>query len=64
MKLNPAKCVFGVASGKVLGHVVTRRGIKANPEKIQVIINIRSLWSTKEMQSLAGRVTAFNQFVS
>ena len=34
MKLNPAKCVFGVSSGKFLGHLVSRRGIEANPEKI------------------------------
>ena len=41
MKLNLAKCAFSVASDKFLGHVVTRRGIKANLEKIQTIINIR-----------------------
>ena len=34
MKLNPAKCAFGVSSGKFLGHVISRRGIEANPEKI------------------------------
>lgn len=32
MKLNPAKCSFGVSSGKFLGYIVTHRGIKANPE--------------------------------
>ena len=47
-----------------LGHMISRRGIEANPEKIQVIINIRSPRMTKEIQSLAGRVAALNQFVS
>ncbi|XP_073138783.1 uncharacterized protein [Henckelia pumila] len=28
LKLNPAKCVFGVKSGKFLGFVVTERGIE------------------------------------
>ena len=42
MKLNPAKCVFGVSSGKFLGHLVSRRGIEANPEKIQAVINMKS----------------------
>lgn len=32
MKLNPAKCSFGVSSGKFLAYIVTRRGIKANRE--------------------------------
>ena len=34
MKLNPRKCVFGVASGKFLGFMVSLRGIEANLEKV------------------------------
>ena len=34
MKLNPSNCVFGVASGKFLGFIVSQRGIEANPEKV------------------------------
>ena len=34
MKLNPSKCVFGVASGKFLGFMVSQRGIEANPKKV------------------------------
>ena len=49
MKLNPAKCAFGVASGKFLGHMVTRYGIEANPKKIQEIINMQSPRSTKKV---------------
>ena len=30
MKLNPAKCAFGVESGKFLGFMVNNRGIEAN----------------------------------
>ena len=30
MKLNPAKCSFGVSSDKFLGYIVTHRGIEAN----------------------------------
>ena len=36
-KLNPDKCVFGVPSGKLLGFLVSHRGIEANPDKIQAI---------------------------
>jgi hypothetical protein len=35
MKLNPDKCVFGVPAGKLLGFMVSERGIEANPEKNQ-----------------------------
>ena len=32
MKLNPAKCVFTVASRKFLGFMVSQQGIEANPD--------------------------------
>ncbi|XP_073121038.1 uncharacterized protein [Henckelia pumila] len=37
VKLNPAKCVFGVKSGKFLGFVVTERGIEVNPKKVKIL---------------------------
>ena len=33
MKLNPAKCAFGVSAGKFLGFIVNHRGIEENPDK-------------------------------
>ena len=41
MKLNPTKCVFGVPAGKLLGFIVSERGIEANPEKIKAIQNLK-----------------------
>ena len=64
MKLNPGKCVFGVASGKFLGFMVSQRGIEANPEKVQAIINMASPKTVKEVQKLIGRIAAPNRFVS
>src|SRR3954467_15400474 len=40
MMLNPKKCVFGVPAGKLLGFIVSQRGIEVNPEKIKAILNI------------------------
>ena len=37
VKLNPEKCVFGIPAGKLLGFVVSKRDIDANPEKIKAI---------------------------
>ena len=37
LRLNPDKCTFGVRSGKLLGFVVSQRGIKVDPDKIKVI---------------------------
>ena len=64
MKLNPSKCVFGVALGKFLGFMVSQRGIEANPEKVQAIINMASPKTVKEVLKLTGRIVALNRFVS
>ena len=40
MKLNPKKCVFGIPAGKLLGFIVSERGIEVNPETIKAILNI------------------------
>jgi hypothetical protein len=34
LKLNPKKCIFGVSKGKLLGYLISARGIEANPEKL------------------------------
>uniref|UniRef100_A0A2N9H9Y5 Uncharacterized protein n=1 Tax=Fagus sylvatica TaxID=28930 RepID=A0A2N9H9Y5_FAGSY len=64
MKLNPSKCVFGVSSGKFLGFMVSQRGIEANPDKIKAVLEMTPPRTTKEVQSLTGRVAALNRFVS
>ncbi|KAL2249921.1 UNVERIFIED_CONTAM: Retrovirus-related Pol polyprotein from transposon opus [Sesamum indicum] len=64
MKLNPSKCTFGVAGGKFLGYMVSERGIEANPEKIEAILNLKSPTSIKEVQKLTGRIASLNRFIS
>ena len=64
MRLNPNKCAFRVSSGKFLGFMVSHRGIEANLDKIQAILNMKPPQNVKEVQSLIGRVVALNRFVS
>ncbi|KAK9923537.1 hypothetical protein M0R45_031949 [Rubus argutus] len=64
MKLNPEECVFCVGEGKFLGFMVSHRGIEANPEKIQAILDLQSPRTFKEFQSLNGRITALSRFIS
>ena len=37
LKLNPAKCTFRVTPGKLLGFVVSKKGIEVDPDKIKAI---------------------------
>ncbi|GMH18433.1 hypothetical protein Nepgr_020274 [Nepenthes gracilis] len=64
MKLNPAKCAFGVTSGKFLGFIVSQRGIEANPEKIKAILDLNPPRTIKEVQKLTGRVAALLRFLA
>ena len=64
MRLNPSKCAFRVSSGKFLGFMVSHRGIEANLDKIQAILNMEPPRNIKEVQTLIGRVAALNMFVS
>ena len=63
MKLNPSKCTFRVASRKLLGFMVSLRGIESNPEKVQAILEMASLKTVKEVQ-ITGRIAALNRIVS
>jgi len=33
LRLNPAKCTFGVKLGKLLGFIVSQKGIQVDPER-------------------------------
>ena len=62
--LNPVKCAFGVGSGKFLGLMVSKQGIKANPNKIKAILDMEAPNSIKDVQKLAGRLAALGRFIS
>ncbi|XP_071911843.1 uncharacterized protein [Coffea arabica] len=64
MRLNPKKCIFGVRSGRFLGFLVSREGIRANPEKLQAIMDMAPPRSVKEVQRLTGTMAAQNRFLS
>jgi hypothetical protein len=64
MKLNPMKCAFGVSSGKILGFMVSQRGIEANPEKVKAVLEMEAPRKTKQLQRLTGRIAALNRFIS
>jgi len=56
LKLNPAKCAFGVPAGKLLGFIVSRRGIELDPSKIKAIQDLPPPKTKKEVISFLGRL--------
>jgi hypothetical protein len=63
LRLNLEKCIFGVRQGKVLGYLLSHRGIEANPHKIQAIMDMAPPQSTKDIQRLIGRLATLNRFI-
>jgi hypothetical protein len=60
----PKKCVFGVSAGKLLGFLVSHRGIEAKPDKIRAIEAMRPLARLKDMQKLTGSLATLSRFIS
>jgi hypothetical protein len=58
------KCVFGVSRGKVLGCLVSIKGIEANPDKIKAIVYMKPLQFRKEVQRLTGKIVVLNRFMA
>ena len=54
---------FGVKGGTFLGFMLTYRGIEANLNKCQAIVEMRSPKNIKEIQKLFGKLTAMSRFI-
>nr|GEV81164.1 reverse transcriptase domain-containing protein [Tanacetum cinerariifolium] len=62
MKLNPKKCMFGEVKGMFLGYMIIPKGIKSWPDKTEVVLQLPSAWTIKEVQSLNGKLASLNRF--
>jgi hypothetical protein len=63
MKLIPKMCTFGVPSGKLLGYMVSPRGIDPNPEKVSAITNMRPPERLHDVQKLTWCMTDLSRFI-
>jgi hypothetical protein len=64
MMLNHRKCVFGVSSGKLLGYMLSSRGIDANPKKVEAIKKLQPPRIRKKIQKPAGMMATLSRFIS
>ena len=56
LKVNPVKCTFGATSRKLLGFVVSKRGIEIDPDKVQAIQDLPPPRTQKEVRSFMGKL--------
>ena len=64
LRLNPNKCVFGASSGKLLGFIVSQRGIEVDPAKVQAIRDMLTPQSGKQIRSFLGKVNYTARFIT
>jgi len=63
LSLNPEKFVIGVHRGKILGCLVSTKGIETNPDKIAALCDMEEPQSIRDVQRLTGRIAALNRFI-
>jgi hypothetical protein len=62
-KLNPEKCIFRITKEKVIGCLVSTKGIETNPDKIRALIQMQPPQNRKDVQKLTGRIASLYRFV-
>jgi hypothetical protein len=64
LRLNPEKCTFGVTAGKMLGFMITTRGIEVDPSKIKAILEMEPPQTEKEVRSFLGKIQFISRFIA
>ncbi|KAK9019602.1 hypothetical protein V6N11_054118 [Hibiscus sabdariffa] len=64
LKLNPTKCTFGVTTGKLLGFVVSKKGIEIDPDKVRAVQELPPPETQKEVRGFLGRLNYISRFIS
>ena len=63
VRLNPHKCIFCVKSGRLLGFIVSKEGIRVDPLKVEAILQLSPLKNIRHLQSLQGMENLLRRFV-
>lgn len=63
LKLQLDKCEFMKKETEFLGHIITTKGIKPNPNKVKAIIQFPIPKSQKEIKSFLGLCGFYRKFI-
>ena len=64
LRLNPSKFTFGFRSGKLLGFIVSNKGIEVDPAKVKAIQEMPAPRTEKEVRGFLGRLNYIARFIS
>ena len=63
LKLNLAKCVWRKSELTFLGHKFGKDGVRPDPEKIKVIVNMPAPTNVQELQRVRGMINYLGAFI-
>jgi hypothetical protein len=63
ISLNPAKSILGVDEGKLLGHIITKDGVKMDLERVQATQQVPLPQTKKALQSFLGQMNFVRRFI-
>lgn len=63
LKIKPSKCSFAAKEIKYLGFLVSKEGIKPDPEKVSSLLNMSVPGTNKEVERLCGFINYLSRFV-
>jgi len=64
LKLHPTKCIVGMKSGKLLGFIVSQKGIEVDLNKICSILEMPRSRKEKEIRGFLGMLNYVARFIS
>ena len=63
LKLNKTKCKFGLNEVKYVGHIFSSEGVRADPSKIEAIVNMPMPENASDVHCFLGMVTYLGKFL-
>ena len=64
LRLNTTKCTFRVKLGKLLGFIVSQKGMEVDPEKVKAILEMAEPRTKKQFRGFWGRLNYIARFIS
>ena len=64
LRLNPAKCTFGVKSGKLLGFLISQKGIEVDPKRMKAILEMPEPRTKTQVRGFLGCLNYISSFIS
>jgi hypothetical protein len=61
LSLNPLNCAFRVASGMLLGHIISKEGIVVDPRKVEAILATPTPTTSKALSRFLGQIRWHNR---